>query len=59
MTAPSVSVHKTPGANGNEAFVLHEGTHVNINDTTIQHWYGIRLDDGREGWLPVNSVEEI
>lgn len=59
VTAPSVSVHKTPGANGNEAFVLHEGTHVNINDTTIQHWYGIRLDDGREGWLPVNSVEEI
>ena len=59
VTAPSVSVHKTPGANGSEAFVLHEGTHVNINDTTIRQWYGIRLDDGREGWLPVNSVEEI
>jgi uncharacterized protein YgiM (DUF1202 family) len=52
-------VHKTPGVNGSEAFVLHEGTHVNINDTTIQNWYGIRLDDGREGWLPVRSVEEI
>ncbi len=59
VTAPSVSVHKTPGVNGSEAFVLHEGTHVNINDTTIQNWYGIRLDDGREGWLPVRSVEEI
>jgi hypothetical protein len=32
---------------------------VNINDTTIQNWYGIRLDDGREGWLPIRSVEEI
>ena len=59
ITAPSVSVKKTPGKTGSDAYVLHEGTHVTITDRSIANWFAIRLDDGRDGWLPVKSVEEI
>ena len=59
VTASSVSVKKTPGKTGTEAYVLHEGTHVTITDRSIAQWFAIRLDDGRDGWLPVQSVEEI
>lgn len=59
VTAPSVSVKRTPGKTGTEAYILHEGTHVTITDRSIAQWFAIRLDDGRDGWLPVKSVEEI
>lgn len=59
VVAPSVSVKKTPGANGTEDYVLHEGTRLSITDRSIARWLGIRLDDGREGWIPTASVEEI
>lgn len=59
VIAPSVSVKKTPGATGTEAFLLHEGTRVTITDRSIANWLAIRLADGREGWMPTNCVEEI
>ena len=59
VTASSVSVRKTPGDTGTETFLLHEGTRVTITDKSIAHWAAIRLDDGREGWIPAGSVEEI
>ncbi|MBR1469235.1 MAG: BatD family protein, partial [Prevotella sp.] len=59
VTAPSVSVKKTPGNAGTEAFLLHEGTRVTITDKSIAQWIAIRLDDGREGWIPAASAEEI
>ena len=59
VTVSSVSVKKTPGRTGTDAFVLHEGTHVTITDRTIAHWFAIQLEDGRDGWLPATSVEEI
>lgn len=54
-----VNVKKTPGTNGTDAFLIHEGTRVSITDKSIAKWFAIRLDDGREGWIPTNSVEEI
>jgi len=59
VVVPSVNVKKTPGVNGKDDFVIHEGTRVNITDKTIKQWFGIKLDDGREGWIPVKSIEEI
>lgn len=59
VTATAVNVKKTPGKNGTDSFVIHEGTRVNITDKAIAQWLAIRLDDGREGWIPVSSVEEI
>lgn len=59
VVAPSVNVKKTPVANGSDSFVLHEGTRVDIIDRSMKAWYGIRVSDGREGWLPVSQVEKI
>ena len=59
IVAPSVSVKKTPDTAGTESFLLHEGTRVTITDRSIANWIAVRLDDGREGWMLTNSVEEI
>lgn len=40
--APSVTIKKTPVANGTDAFVLHEGTRVDITDKSMKSWYGIK-----------------
>lgn len=59
VIAPSVSIKKTPANNGTDQFIIHEGTRVNITDKGMKDWRGVRLDDGREGWLPTNKIEEI
>lgn len=59
VIAPSVSVKKTPVKSGADQFIIHEGTHVNITDKSIKEWRGIRLDDGREGWIQTKQIEEI
>lgn len=59
IVAPSVTVKKTPNANSADAFVLHEGTRVDVTDNSMRHWSGVRLADGREGWLPTSQLEDI
>lgn len=59
ITAPIVNVKKQPAANSQEAFVLHEGTRVDITDTSLPGWRGIHLADGREGWVTTKTLEEI
>ena len=59
VVVPSAAVKKTPAKNGTDEFVIHEGTRVNITDKSIKDWSGVRLDDGREGWMAVNMIEEI
>lgn len=59
VTAPSVNVKKTPSANAEDAFILHEGTRVDVTDTNMRSWRGIRLPDGREGWVPPEQLEMI
>ena len=59
IIAPSVNVKKTPVLNGTDAFVLHEGTRVDITDSSMKGWRGIRVADGREGWVEVQQLEQI
>nr|WP_308570701.1 tetratricopeptide repeat protein [Segatella cerevisiae] len=59
VIAPSISVKKTPAPNSSEAFVIHEGTRVEITDKTMKQWRGVKLADGREGWLRTNQIEGI
>ena len=56
---PTLNVKKTPADNGSDAFVIHEGTRVTITDRSMRDWFGVRLDDGKEGWLKKTSVEVI
>lgn len=59
VIAPTVNVKKTPAASGTDVFVIHEGTRVDITDRGMKQWRGIKLADGREGWLKASQIEEI
>ncbi len=59
IIAPTVTVKSTPAASSGNSMVLHEGTRVDITDRTMKGWLGIRLTDGREGWLHTDDIEEI
>lgn len=59
VVASTVNVKKTPALSGTDDFVIHEGTRVDITDRTIKGWYGIKLADGREGWMRTSQLEEI
>ncbi len=55
---PSVYVKSSPDENGNDLFILHEGTKVLIMDK-VRNWSKIKLADGNVGWLPSKTVEVI
>ena len=56
---PVVSVKSAPsGADTKDLFILHEGTCVQLLDS-VGDWYGIRLEDGREGWVRRDEIEII
>ncbi len=59
IIAPSANVKKTPAKSSADQFLLHEGTRVDITDKTMSGWRGIRVGDGREGWIEARLIEEI
>ena len=59
VVSSAVSVKSTPAKNGTDLFLLHEGTKVTITDATMKSWRGIRMADGKEGWLEATQIEEI
>lgn len=59
VLTPALNVKATPDNTASDAFVIHEGTRVNITDRSMNNWFGISLDDGREGWLKKKDVEVI
>lgn len=59
VIAEVATVKTSPTQKSSDAFVIHEGTSVNIKDSDIKGWYQIELSDGRQGWMPSSTVEEI
>ena len=59
IITPSVNVKKTPAKSSADQFVLHEGTRVDITDKAMKGWRGIKVGDGREGWIETKHLEEI
>ena len=55
----SVPVKKSPDATSPDLMVIHEGTKVLIKDRGITGWLLISLEDGREGWITPQQIEEI
>ena len=54
-----VPVKSSPsGSDGKDLFILHEGTKVEILDS-VGEWLNVSLSDGRQGWMPLNTVEII
>ncbi len=56
--SPSIVVQSAPGENGNDLFVLHEGTKVSVSEE-IGDWSKIKLSDGSIGWLPATTIKII
>jgi tetratricopeptide (TPR) repeat protein len=54
----SVTVKTSPDEKSTDAFVIHEGLKVNLEDR-IDNWLKIKLADGKVGWVENNEVEKI
>ena len=59
VTASAVTVKSTPAKQGTDLFILHEGTKVTITDASMKEWKGVRLADGKEGWIETRHIELI
>lgn len=59
IMSPSVTVKSTPSESGNDLFVIHEGTSVEILDSSMKDWYEIKIADGKLGWMHKKSLELI
>lgn len=54
----SLTVKTSPDAKSTDAFVIHEGLKVKLEDQ-LDEWIKIRLADGKVGWIERTSVEKI
>lgn len=59
IMSPAVTVKSTPTENGSDLFVIHEGTRVEIRDSSMKEWLEVQIADGKIGWIPKNSLELI
>ena len=59
ITVPAVTVKSTPADNGNDLFVLHEGSKVEILDSSLKEWCEVSIADGKIGWIPKKSFDLI
>jgi len=54
----SATAKLSPDPDSKDAFVIHEGLKVKIEDK-VDNFYRIRLQDGKLGWLPRNDLRMI
>ena len=56
--AEVVSVKTEPKSDAPDAFVLHEGSKVQVVES-LDHWKKITLPDGTTGWIDQNAIKLI
>ncbi len=54
----SVYVKSSPDEKGNDLFILHEGTKVDIIEN-FENWNKIKIANGSIGWIKLNDLEKI
>ncbi len=59
VMSPSAVVKSTPASSGSDLFVLHEGTRVEVRDSTLRQWAEVELSDGKIGWIEKKQIEVI
>jgi|SRR5574344_711695 hypothetical protein len=52
------NIKSSPNVAGNNLFILHEGTKVNILED-VGPWKKVELADGRQGWIETNTIGTI
>lgn len=53
-----VEVKAEPKPDAPNAFVLHEGTKVEVKEE-LDNWRRIALPDGKDGWIKASSIKEL
>ena len=56
--AAKTEVKTEPTMGSNVAFILHEGTKVQIS-AKDGSWYRIALADGKDGWIPSSDLKQL
>lgn len=59
VTSAALNMMKTPSMQSEKVGVLHEGSHVDITDDSMQNWYQVSISDGRKGWIESKGVEKV
>lgn len=59
VMSPAVTVKSTPSESGNDLFVIHEGTRVEITDNSLKEWCEVKIADGKIGWIQKKTFEII
>jgi uncharacterized protein YgiM (DUF1202 family) len=56
--AEVITVKSEPSEHSEDAFVLHEGTKVNVLET-VDNWKKIELADDSIGWIESSAIKEV
>ena len=59
VITPAAAVKSTPANGGTDLFIIHEGTKVEITDSSMKEWKEVRIADGKEGWIKASMIEMI
>ncbi len=58
VMSEKIDVMSSPAGDATPVFSLHEGIKVQLQEKSGEYWR-IRLSDGKVGWLPQSSVQQI
>lgn len=58
IVEPVVTVKLAPDIKSNDAFIIHEGLKVKVEDR-VENWIKIRLADGKIGWMTMEQLQTI
>jgi tetratricopeptide (TPR) repeat protein len=56
--AQETKIKSEPNLRSSEAFILHEGTKVQVLDT-VSNWKKIKLSDGKTGWIMNDDIKMV
>lgn len=59
ILTPSVSVKSSPSEKSTDLFLIHEGSKVEIVDSSMSEWIEVKFEEGKQGWIPVSAAEII
>ena len=59
VISPSVAVKSSPSNSSTDLFLVHEGTKLMIEDNSMSGWVEVKLEEGKIGWIPVETIEVI